>query len=220
MEFDYLRCLNCGQIETRGHWTSKKSALHCSFCENAKSTSWPDTEVIELISFVNSLSMKQPQFSQIASVFISAALEILLEQIVTMMLYMDLPYEDAFPLVNIIIESHQGRSRLLSLYKRFGGTSFSERAKDVGYPGFMKEWDELVETRNKFVHGKAKELPLLERAKIETLVRDGFEVFRQVHNVENEWTFEHKDAAEQKAEKEKALKKLAEWNSLFGKNSD
>jgi hypothetical protein len=87
------KCIHCNAVGTQGEW--------------------PNAEVTELISFIRNYDSGSPHYNQVACVFTSSLLELLLEELLTNMAYMGLTFDQASILVDALIEAHQGRSRML-----------------------------------------------------------------------------------------------------------
>lgn len=178
----YFRCNSCGQIELEHSWTKSNDQQICPHCKAISKESWPTSEVAELLGFVLDYDKLQPRYTQVVSVFISSAFELMLEELITMMMYWNLSYEEGSMLVDALLDSHQGRARMLWLYKRMGHSSFSDEAKQIGHPDFARNWDRLTSIRNMIVHGKFKEAELIQPEFAATIIGDSLEVFRILYN--------------------------------------
>jgi hypothetical protein len=209
----YFKCSSCGQIELENHSVIVDSQYVCQHCKENKKEVWPHSDVAELLGFVLNYEYAQPRYSQVVSVFLSTAFELLLEELVTMMMYWDLTYDQGSMLVDALLDSHQGRSRMLWLYKRVGHGSFSEEAREIGYSDFATNWDKLASTRNKIVHGKLNEAEVITQEYAGKLIEDGLEVFRILYNQYFQETSDYKYAMrtpEEKAKDDELSKKIDE----------
>lgn len=178
----YFKCGSCGLIELESECKDSHSQLICCHCNGTKRNNWPSIDVSELLGFILSYDKSQPRYSQVVSIFLSSTLELLLEELLLMILYWDLLYEEVCFLVEALLDSHQGRGRMLELYKRIGHCSFAEESKQLGYKDYFRNWEILISTRNKIVHGKMKEAPVINSDFVEKMIRDSLEVFRLLHN--------------------------------------
>ena len=153
---NYFQCDKCQQIEPELNWQKEASGLRCQHCATVGGEAWPSKEISELIGFVHSYSQTSPEYGLVTCVFLATALEILLEYLITIMAFQELLYDEAFILVDALLETNQGRSRRLQLYSLLGYGSFPEEVQHLGYRQFMEHWNDIVEARNKSVHGDPK----------------------------------------------------------------
>lgn len=216
MHPNYLECDRCGQIELEKNCGARDAKVTCRHCECSLTREWPGSELAELVNFILSFSQSQPRYSQVASVFLASIFELLLEQLLTTMLYMDLLYDEVCILVDALIESHQGRSRMLELYRKVGYGSFREEATGLGFTDFVNNWDSVVSARNKIVHGKTEEASELEPEMVERTILDGLEVFRLLHNKYKKESLAYTSATDPVLARQRELEKLKEWNEAFG----
>lgn len=188
----YYNCKKCGQIEPISTWLKVgKRAIKCIYCKSSKKIMWPNDDVKDLLDFILSYDVSQSKYSQVVPVFLCSAVELMLEKLLTIMAFMDLSYHDGFVLVDALIDSHQGRSKMLDLYRRIGHTSFHAEVKELGFNDYNKKWDGIVETRNKIVHGKIKNTPSLDSNYVFDFVCESLEVFRLLHNKYNQESLQY-----------------------------
>ena len=196
---DYFQCKECEQISSENEIRFGKVDKKCPYCGIIDEVNiWPSAEIRELIKVVNNYNQNSIEYGFIASVFISTALEILLEQLLYIMAIENLSYDEADHLVSIILDFNQGRSRRLTLYKRLGFDSFETEVSKMGYKGFLVEWDKIAETRNKCVHGDLSEAKNVNSVLVESIMNNGLEVFRKLHNDYNKSTNRYRYAAKGK----------------------
>jgi hypothetical protein len=195
-ELNYLSCSNCGQIAVfDGSSEGEQPRFKCLECE-AKETfqAWPSAAVRDLINFVSEYDKAAPQYGQVACVFSSCVLELLLEEVVWVMAVWETDYDTAEHLLDAVMDAYQGRSRLIALYKRFGYGSLSSEVNSLGRGDFMSNWEKIVSARNKVLHGKIQEGANITPDLIDTTIAQGLEVFRLLHNKYNQQTFQFKAA--------------------------
>jgi hypothetical protein len=192
----YYICGKCYQIEPTTCWSRDANGqFKCIHCQTAnKSGSWPSAEIMELFTFISSYDTGSSHYGQVISVFSSSLLELMLEELVTKMAYEDLTYDQGCMLVEALLDAHQGRSRLFSLYKRIGYSSFHEAVQRLGQGEFIANWDKIVEVRNKVVHGKIQEGNQITASLIKKTLDDALEVFSFLHNEYNKESLDYKYA--------------------------
>jgi hypothetical protein len=98
------------------------------------------------------------------------------------MAYEDNLYEDVSYLVEVLLEAHQGRERMLALYSKIGHGTFHEEVKNVGKQPFLANWDIIVKARNNVVHENFSECTSITPALIKQTILDTLEVFAILHN--------------------------------------
>ena len=207
----YSRCGTCGSI-ARHEGPPLDDFPACPEClQTHGQAAWPPQELAELRNFVLSLDEGSPSFGAVASVFTSAFLEGLLEKQVYAMALMDMDYNDAGVLADLLLESHQGRARLLHLYKRLGYRPLSADAAMAGCPAFVADWDAIARARNRILHGRPEAakgitLPLIQRA-----FADGLEVFSLSHNTYNRETHRYLAATGHIRERDEEQERLKRW---------
>ena len=132
------------------------------------------------------------EYNIIASVFISSALELLLEKLIYIMAIEDLSYEQADHLVECVLDTNQGRSRRLNLFKYFGYGSFNDHVSKIGYKKYMKKWEKIINIRNKSVHGEVKNLEKLSKNFLNNFIDESLDIFSTLNNIYNEESFTFK----------------------------
>lgn len=178
----FYQCKYCNQIFSDESLVSKK----CNFCQCSNLDPWPSSEVQELMNLVQSKENQDAfEYQLIASVFVSSAFELLLEKQLFIMAMEGLVSEEVEHLINALLDSNQGKSRRLSLYHRLGYGSFTNEAKQLGYPKFVAQWNKLTAIRNKSVHGNVQQKIELTPAFVNKLIDDGLDVFSRLHNKYN-----------------------------------
>ena len=211
---NYYFCNKCNNIESESKWAKSPSKSYiCNQCDACdKKEDWPPKEIEAMLNFILTYDNDKSEYGQITTVFLSSVLELLLEELLYTMAYLDLSYDDAFILVDALIDSHQGRNRMFSLYKRIGYGSFRNDVNELGFPNFCGQWDEIVKVRNQVVHGKFEAGKNIESNTIKTTIVDALEVFSQLHNLYNKETIKYKYSVKRKKGIESDIEKLNKWS--------
>jgi hypothetical protein len=194
----YFQCDSCGQIESKQTWKKlSKNRYKCKHCKQArKQTIWPPAELRNLLEFIGSFSEKSPRYPQVACVFLSSALELLLEHLLSVMAYQDLLYHEAGMLVDALLDGYQGRSRMFTLYSRIGYGTFHESVKKMGSKQFLSNWDTIVEARNNVVHGRLTYCKNVTPDLVKRTIVDALDVFAHLHNQYNAESLQYRVATE------------------------
>lgn len=180
---NYFVCNRCGQIEPTSRWGSNGEQLRCPHCFHTGFRNlWPPVEVKTFIDFIKNYDCEAPFYSQIATVFLSSFLELMFEELLSVMAYMDLLYDEVDMLVDALLDGYQGRSRMFVLYKRLGYGSFHKEVEELGYKKFLEHWDIIVSARNKVVHGKPKEGEKINSSIVKITIKEALSVFSSLHN--------------------------------------
>lgn len=208
----YYQCTECYQIESDSEWISEQDNRTCKHCgASNKNELWPSTEIRELFETIHRYNGESFEYGLVASVFISAALELLLERLLFTMAIEDLLYDEVGHLIEYLLNSNQGRSKRLQLYRRLGYGSFEKEAKEVGFSQFLKHWNEIAEIRNKSVHGDIKEGMKLKSSIVEITISESLAVFSRLHNKYNTESIHYDVATKSKRNLEKDLERLRAW---------
>jgi hypothetical protein len=185
----YFQCTVCYQIEPEANWlaASTEGSRQCPHCHSAgKQRAWPTAEVQELIHFVQDYEKTSPSYSQVTCVFLASALELMLEELLGVMAYMDLQYEEASILVEPLLEAYQGRSRMLQLYRRLGHDTFPGELQELGHSQFWEHWNTIALARNRAVHGKPKEIEQVSPSLVGATIEEALAAFALLHNQYNQ----------------------------------
>lgn len=196
----FVYCHYCHQIDRRERWVELAGlGNQCPHCKNSSHYSeWPSAETAELINIVRSLSGEEPHHLQVGCVFGCTALELLLEEVVSVIAYGNMLYEEVSMLVDALLDAHQGRSRLLQLYKKLAWAPFDVEATEMGHSDFSKKWEILSQARNKIVHGRRLEVPEVDLEGVCRTLTSGLEVIRLILNRHEKeahpWAFDKVDS--------------------------
>lgn len=208
MEIKYKQCKNCWFISEK----QNDSAVNCPACGGSDFSDWPTIEVKSLFSLIHEKEGQNPfEYQLIASVFCSAAFELLLEQLLFIMAIEDLLYEEVGHLVEKLMDSNQGKSKRINLYRRLGYGSFSEESSALGYPSFLNDWDELTSVRNQCVHGKIPDKETITPKFTNKLIEDGLKVFSGLYNKYNMETIQFNVGLDRYQQKKLDLDLLKNW---------
>jgi hypothetical protein len=213
----YYQCGRCWQIESESEWLVEQDNKVCKHCHtNNRYEIWPSTEIRELFETIAKYEKIDTfEYGLVASVFISAALELLLERLLFTMAIEDMLYDEVGHLIEYLLDSNQGRTKRIQLYKRLGFGSFEKESSEVGCKLFLKHWAEISAVRNKSVHGDLKEGTKLRSTLVETTITEALDVFSRLHNKYNAYGISYKVATdpirEFENEKAKEMEKLRKW---------
>jgi len=218
----YYICTKCETIEKENNWKVDESdSFVCIHCDalNEKMI-WPPKEVETMLGFILTYDDGLPEYGQITSVFMSAVLELLLEELLYTMAYFDLSFDEASILVDALIESHQGRNRMISLFKKIGYGSFHDSIKELGYSDFYRNWNKIVEIRNQVIHGNLEKGEEIDPVIIKSTIEDALELFSNLHNRYNEETIRYKYSVKTKKGIDADLDRLDRWSQGTKGNLD
>jgi hypothetical protein len=208
----YLQCTECSQIEPEPNWLTAQKGKKCKYCgEVEKYELWPSAEISELFETIGKYNQQSFEYGLVASVFISAALELLLERLIFTVAIEGLLYDEVGHLIELLFDTNQGRVRRLQLYKRLGYGSFEKESKEIGYKDFLKHWDEIAEIRNKCVHGDLKECSKITSLLVETIIHESLAVFFKLHNKYNVESLSYDVATKPVKDLARDLEKLKAW---------
>jgi hypothetical protein len=217
----YYQCTNCNQIESDSDWIVEGGNKVCKHCKaNNQLELWPSTEIRELFETTIKYDHASFEYGLISSVFISAALELLLERLLFTMAMKNLLYEEVTHLIEPLLDTNQGRTKRLQLYKQLGDGPFDKESTEVGYHEFPKHWNEIAEIRNRSVHGSIEEGKRLTSSVVKTTIYEALAVFSRLHNKYNTKSVHFDVATERVKGLEKDLEKLRVWSGRVAADSE
>jgi len=190
--------------------------MPCPKCQSTGAEEWPPRNVSELATFVESLDRASPHYSSVSAVFTCALLENLLESQVYMMAMMDMGYNDVGLLTDLLMEAHQGRTRLLQLYRRVGYRSFTEDASRAGCPNFPANWETIAKARNQVLHGRPNAAEDITYSLITNVISNALQVFALAHNEYNSESHRYKAAAGDPEALQADQERLEKWRRAVG----
>ena len=216
----YYKCEECGQIEIDAEWIKIDEKFKCMHCEKVgRRVSWPSAEIRGLFDHVCHLEHTSPEYGLISIVFVSAALELLLERLIYIVAIENFLYEEVEHFIELLLDTNQGRARRIELYKHLAYDSFEVEARKVGYNQFMEHWNTIAEIRNKILHGNLKMSQDVDRYLIETTISEALPVFSVLNNKYNAESLRYGIARESVEKKIKELEKLRIWKEAGNRNT-
>lgn len=220
----YYQCEICCQIEPESEWRVEHGNMVCKYCQtNNRYQLWPSIEIRELFGTITKYEkVNSFEYGLVASVFISAAFELLLERLLFTMAIENMLYDEVGHLIEYLLDSNPGRTKRIHLYKCLGYSSFEKESSELGYKLFFRHWTEISNVRNKTVHGDLNEGIKLKSDLVETTISEGLAVFYKLHNKYNTFGIQYKFATdpikELESEQIKDMEKLSKWKrQLIGK---
>lgn len=213
---EYYICKKCNQIEPKELWETQNLTKECNYCSRSEYQRWPSQDIIDLFDHAMMYDPKDDHYSLVTSVFVSTALELLFEDLLILILYIDLNFHETGFVVDLLLDSFQGKSRRLQLYKKYVGISFSKEAIDTGNKNFFNNWERISSIRNKKIHGLDKNQLEISPKFIKTIVSEALDVFYKLHNKYNRETFffdyyTNKKIAIPKTPSREDIRKLSRW---------
>jgi hypothetical protein len=208
---EYLQCPHCRQIAPKVDWGNKSETPICPFCNSSKpGETWPGTEIRELFNFVLNYDYGAPRYPEIICIYLSRALETLLEQLLFSMMWGEGQEDEVVILIDGLLEKYRGRKNMIDLYKLLNNNSFAADSEFLGHGRFYNEWGEIVKQRNKIVHGEPIIKISMSPDYAGWFVGETLQVFSKLHNKNSR--FEPKEEfTEEEAEKSKEeIRKLGE----------
>ena len=185
---EYYQCNKCNQIEPKENWQRPYLSLLCMHCFRSEKAIWPSTDILDLFEHALNYEESSLHYSLVASVFVSTALELLLERLIFLTALQDLSAEEVDFYINLLLESYQGKSRRLQLFNKLAENSFEVEARVTGNKNFIKHWNNITKARNKLIHGGHQTHMEVTPNQINTIVEESLDVFHKIHNKYNQYT--------------------------------
>jgi hypothetical protein len=112
----YFQCTECGQIEPEINWLTAQKEKKCKYCGGVeKYELWPSAEIRELFETIGKYNQQSSEYGLVASVFISAALELLLERLIFTVAMEGLLYDEVGHLIELLLDTNQGRASIITM---------------------------------------------------------------------------------------------------------
>lgn len=203
----YLICKNCFQVELFETWKEVGHRRYrCIHCKKVyKQFYWPEDESREILRFILNIKSEDPRYTQMAVVFLSSALELMLEKLLSTMAFGMFAGPNYYLIEELILDSYSGRNKMFELYKKIGYGSFHSVVQEMRKGKFLKYWDDIVYMRNKVVHGKLnreKDKLNLSPKDVKEFIDDALFVFSRLNNIYNKETFLYSAAVDKAHRKE------------------
>jgi transcription elongation factor Elf1 len=216
----YLECKTCGQIESDCNWIDNQDKKECKYCHECDMYKvWPSAEIRTLFETIkNYKDTSSFEYVLISSVFISSALELLLEKLIYIVAFEDRLPEEITHLVELLLEANQGREKRLKLFQKLGYDSIDGHSRDLGYKDFPSHWIQIAKIRNNIIHGKLEGKFNLSPNIVVTTINEAIEVFSKIYNIYNSETIRYKVTVEKFNEDQeiinKELTRLKRWRKM------
>jgi hypothetical protein len=213
----FIRCCRCWFVDEKK--TAEQNSA-CPRCGGMKFDSWPQKEIVDLFSLIEKYELNDFENKLVVCVFLCSALELLLEEQVSALAYEEALIPEYSMLVDILLDTFQGRSRLLQLYNRLGFRKFSDDLRELNYLHFENDWKNLAEFRNKIVHGNPHVVQNIDESLLKRLLFESLKVFQLLNNINSQNYSMNSDLLNDKKQKEKDRNRLDKWVNNIKSFSD
>lgn len=178
--FEYKECPSCRRIspDPDDIYTQLSVPMPCCGSTGTIRYAWPSVEGIQYLEIINVQSLETKHGRRIATVFLTALCELLLEDVLWLKLNQ---LTESSALAEATFEGHRGSERRRSLFKRLHRPIPSILAEKELSP-FFEAWTELERGRNFYAHGAFSPEPRLKRAFIAQARDTVLPAFVAIHN--------------------------------------
>ena len=180
----YLTCGSCNSVNQSEFWiVGDNKELCCPNClASGGGSSWPDTQVQQLFLSIRNLQGELLEYNQIASVLFVAAVRHLVEDLVRMVAFEDLLYEEAGHLVETLLALNPKHDQLLIVLEQLSGDCYEdlvdETSEEKFYPTFLR----IMNIRNQLLYGEYCEVSELPHEFVEQIIPKTLEIFSSLYN--------------------------------------
>ena len=150
---DYTRCPHCRLIifDPSSKLAKMSHPTPCCGRSGEARIIWPSPETLKFLEIVASQNLEAPDDFRIAVVFLSTALELLLEDSLREQLRRHVKTSE---LSEYLLRTVRGRDDRLRLYAAPHGGKFRDVMSKAGKAAFLDLWDKLAAARNEIAHGR------------------------------------------------------------------
>jgi hypothetical protein len=150
---DYKRCPRCRTIidDSNLQLALLSHPTPCCAHSGEARLIWPNPEALAFLEIAQDQDLTSPVGRRIAIVFLSTAMELLLEDSLRELLEAHVKTSKMF---EYLLHTVRGRDNRLSLYSTLAGKKVRWIMTKTGNSPFNDGWERLVDARNKLSHGK------------------------------------------------------------------
>jgi len=112
---------------------------------------WPRIEIYAFLEIVRKRKLSTEDGRRIAIVFLATALEMLLEDVLWELLA---AHQSPNLISELVLDGYRGRERRIWLFETLSGKSVANVLKSKRLDGFLSDWEELANARNRIAHGQ------------------------------------------------------------------
>jgi len=139
---------------------------------------WPHHAARTFLSVIQNRDTLVDEGAQVRFVFLAAMLESLLEPVVFRLLSARQSGREAQKTLSMV----HGAAKLRELYNRYSDKPLASLFQGTSYRNFTRQWDRVIQLRNKFAHGEVVTIGPVEQALAGEVEAAAFGVFAAVHN--------------------------------------
>jgi hypothetical protein len=151
---EWVECPACGRVLDSTEFPNSDAInAPCPRCGGAGQARllWPPYETRAFLKIVDAPGEPDAKDLRVRTLFLASACENLLADIVwDAMMQLRVPIRVA----DHLIESADGRARLIASYKVLTGISAQQVLQDTGMGSWFQSWETLTRARNAYGHGK------------------------------------------------------------------
>jgi hypothetical protein len=151
---EFVICPTCGIVthDPALNLADKDIPAPCCGASGETRGLWLPLPAVALLNLVENQDRHKDEGRRIAVVFLAAAVEILLEDVLSHLLRL---HTTSDALVEATLDGYQGVARRRDLFNRLSARPMGEILIDKRLKEFLADWQSLIELRNKLAHGHA-----------------------------------------------------------------
>ena len=179
MQYLFTKCPDCKKVirDSAREYQNLSIPMPCCGSIDSIRTAWPHQEVYDFLRLIRDQS-NNPDGRRIQIIFLCTVLEVLLESAIWEVATNFVTERET---IKILLDGYRGRERRITLFKKLSGFSLSSCLNSPEHKDFMRKWKDLVELRNKLIHGQYHGLDK-RTTLIDYLSRESLSAFTAVNN--------------------------------------
>lgn len=180
VHFEYKECPTCRRISPDPNhiYTKLSEPMPCCGSTGTMRYAWPSVEAIEYLKIINVQPLQTKHGRRIATVFLTALCELLLEDVLWLKLER---LTDSTELAQATFEGYRGSERRRGLFKRLH-RPIQLILADKEISQFFEAWTELERGRNHYAHGAFSPEPRLKGVFVARVRDQVLPAFVAIHN--------------------------------------
>ena len=177
----YVQCPTCDRVfyNEHGKWTRVNEPAPCCGASGKARAIWPSREARKYLEIIDDQDLNSADGQRIATVFLCAVMELLLENSLWKLLEIHTKSEQ---LAEFVLNKSRGKPDRIGLYNEFSDGKLKDLFQSRGMTTFYDDWGTLYKLRSKIVHGRYFSGSTNDAVLIRKVRENCLKAFAEVHN--------------------------------------
>jgi hypothetical protein len=177
----YLECPACGQVvyDPRLKLAKVDEPAPCCGASGKSRGVWPSREAHKFLEIIDDQDFNSAEGCRIATVFLCAVMELLLENSLWKLLEIHTKSEQ---LAEFVLDKNRGKPNRIGVYNEFSDVKLKDLFQSRGMTTFYDDWESLYKLRSKIVHGRYFSSSTNDADLIRKVRENCLKAFVEIHN--------------------------------------